>query len=161
MPAKPAPKARLGESVASLPPPPKRGEPLNIVVARSKVAGGKLHLSVEAPKLLRGYPGAKVLVKHVYRLQEDTTEREEYRILLRSSLNGKEHPPSLARFGDSYALPDDHAGFVVHEHTLPASGEALLRFEVGAEYTVGSWKTEQVDVHEQEQRSGEVRIQLT
>lgn len=149
---------RLGSDLA---PAPKNGEPLNVVVARTVVMGGKLTLKVEVPTELRGRPGGKLLVKHVYRLQEHSTEREEYRILLRSSLDGQEHPPSLARFGDNYALPDDYSGFVVHEYTLPTKAEALLHFSVGAEYTVGSWKTQDVDVHEQKMGTGDVRIRLS
>lgn len=152
-----APKARLGEDML----PPPRGEPVNVIVARSKVMAGKLTLTVEAPAQLRAHPGSTLLVKHVYRLQEHSPEREEYRILLRSSLDGKAHAPSLARFGDNYAMPDDYAGFIVHEYQLPATGEAVLKFEVGAEYTVGSWKSQDVDVHEQRHQEGQIRIRLS
>lgn len=152
-----APTKRLGEEMLA----PPRGEPVNLVVARSKVMAGKLTLTMEAPATLRAHPGSKLLVKHVYRLQEHSPDREEYRILLRSSLNGKEHAPSLARFGDNYAMPDDYSGFVVHEYQLPATGEAVLKFEVGAEYTVGSWKSQDVEVHEQAHHEGELRIRLS
>ena len=143
-----------------MPGPPRKGEPANLVVARSEVVEGKVHLKVEAPKELRANPGAKLLVKHVYRLQEGSTDMEEYRILLRSSLDGKEHPPSLQRFGDSYALADDYSGFVVHEHRLPASGTCRLDFEVGCEYTVGDWKTAEVDLHERKDGKGTVTIRV-
>ena len=92
-------KASLGDDILA---PRRKGEPVNVVVARTEVVAGQIRLKVDAPKTVRGAPGAKLLVKHVYRLQEGTTQREEYRILLRSNLNGKEHPPSLGRFGDTY-----------------------------------------------------------
>ena len=141
-------------------PPLRKGEPVNVVVARTQVVAGQVHLKVEAPQTVRGAPGAKLLVKHVYRLQEHSNDREEYRILLRSNLNGKEHAPSLGRFGDTYAMPDDYSGFLVHEYVLPASGKAELSFEVAAEYTIGDWKSERVDTHQVKRAVGDVKILL-
>lgn len=150
-------KASLGDGLMQL---KRRGEPLNLVLARTDVSGGKVRLKLEAPKTFRGAPGAKILVKHVYRLQEHSPQREEYRVLLRTRLNGKEHPPSLGRFGDNYAMPDDYSGYLMHEWTLPASGKVRLEFEVAAEYTIGSWKTEQVESHEVQRFEGDVEIVL-
>lgn len=149
-------KGTLGEDL--MPPPLRKGEPANLVVARTDVVAGEVRLHVEAPKEVRGRPGGKLLVKHVYRLQEDSNEEEEYRVLLRSNLGGKEHAPSLARFGDNFALIDDYSGFLVHEYTLPASGETYLDFEVAAEYTVGSWKTDKVSRHVLKRGEGSVRV---
>jgi hypothetical protein len=148
-------KATLGDDVL---PPLRKGEPVNVVVARTEVVAGQVRLKVEAPKTVRGAPGAKLLVKHVYRLQEHSKDREEYRVLLRSTFNGKEHPPSLARFGDAYGLTDDYSGFLMHEYVLPASGEGELSFEVAAEYTVGDWKEVQVDSHQIKRGSGDVKV---
>jgi hypothetical protein len=150
-------KATLGDDILA---PRRKGEPVNLVVARTEVVAGQIRLKVEAPKTVRGGPGAKLLVKHVYRLQEHSTEREEYRVLLRSNLNGKEHPPSLGRFGDAYGLVDDYSGFLVHEYVLPASGEGTLSFEVAAEYTVGDWKDVRVDSHQVKRAVGDVKIVL-
>ena len=158
MPAKaPAKRARLGDDV---PKAPRKGEPTNVVVARTEVVAGEVRLRLDGEQTVRGVPGGKLLVKHVYRLQEGSTEKEEYRILLRSRLDGKEHPPSVARFGDHFALPDDYSGFVVHEYRLPASGTARLEFEVGAEYTVGDWRTPEVEAHDLKQGKGRVTIQV-
>lgn len=150
-------KATLGDDLL---PPLRKGEPVNVVVARTDIVAGEIRLKSEAPQVVRGAPGAKLLVKHVYRLQEHSSEREEYRILLRSTLNGKEHAPSLGRFGDAYAMPDDYSGFLVHEYVLPASGVAQLSFEVAAEYTVGDWKSVRVDKHLIKRAVGDVKIQL-
>lgn len=136
----------------------RKGEPVNVVVARSEVVAGQVRLKVEAPKVVRGAPGAKLLVKHVYRLQEGSPDREEYRILLRSTFNGKEHAPSLGRFGDAYAMPDDYSGFLVHEYVLPATGAGNLSFEVAVEYTVGDWKEVRVDTHQVRRAVGDVKI---
>lgn len=148
-------KASLGDDFR---PALRKGEPVNLVVARTEVVAGEVRLKVDAPKTIRGAPGAKLLVKHVYRLQEHSPDREEYRILLRSTLNGKEHAPSLGRFGDAYAMPDDYSGFLVHEYVLPASGEGDLSFEVAAEYTIGDWKSERVDTHQVKRAVGDVKI---
>ncbi|MEK6976635.1 MAG: hypothetical protein AABY18_09865 [Candidatus Thermoplasmatota archaeon] len=150
-------KATLGDGLVA---PLRKGKPVNLVVARSEVVAGQIRLKVDAPKTIRGAPGAKLLVKHVYRLQEGSPDREEYRILLRSTLNGKEHAPSLGRFGDAYAMPDDYSGFLVHEYILPASGAVNLAFEVAAEYTIGDWKTETVDQHQIRRAEGDVKIVL-
>lgn len=152
---KPAP-ARLGGDLA----PPARGEPLNLIVARSHIVGGTVRVELQAPAVARGAPGGKLLVKHAYRLQEDSKEREEYRFLLRSRLGPKEHAPSLARYGDAYGVPEDIGGFLVHEYVLPAKGPVTLEFEVGAEYTIGSWKSVDVDHHEVKQLKAEIQIQL-
>lgn len=150
------PTKRLGEDIA----PVRRGEPLNLIVARSRIVAGGVRLDLQAPAEVQGYPGAKVLVKHAYRLQEDSPQREEYRFLLRSRLGNKEHAPSLARFGDVYGVPEDIGGFLVHEYVLPASGEVVLTVEVGAEYTVGSWKSTDVDKHDIQQAQAEIRIRV-
>lgn len=148
---------RLGADIV----PARRGEPINLIVARSRIVAGGVRLDLQAPAQVQGYPGAKILVKHAYRLQEDSPQREEYRFLLRSRLGNKEHAPSLARFGDVYGVPEDIGGFLVHEHVLPASGEVVLTVEVGAEYTVGSWKTPDVDKHDIQQAQAEIRILVT
>lgn len=159
MPAKTArPATRLGDDIL---PAPRRGEPTNVVVARTEVVAGEVRLKVDTPAVVRGTPGGKLLVKHVYRLQESSMDKEEYRILLRSALDGKEHAPSLARFGDNYAVTDDYSGFVVHEYKLPASGTATLTFEVGAEYTVGDWKSTDVETYDVKQGKGQVQIRLS
>jgi hypothetical protein len=147
--------ATLGDDIL---PPLRKGEPVNVVVARTEIVAGEVRLKVDAPKTVRGAPGAKLLVKHVYRLQEHSSEREEYRILLRSNFNGKEHAPSLGRFGDAYAMPDDYSGFLVHEYVIPPSGEGELSFEVAAEYTVGDWKSIRVDKHLIKRAVGDVKI---
>ncbi len=158
MPAKATTKrASLGDDLLKA---PRKGEPTNVVVARTEVVAGQVRLKLDGAKEVRGTPGGKLLVKHVYRLQEGSTDKEEYRILLRSSLDGKEHPPSLARFGDNYAVTDDYSGFVVHEYKLPASGTAILDFEVGAEYTVGDWKSADVETHDLKQGKGKLTIRL-
>lgn len=148
-------KGRLGESLV---PPQRKGEPVNLVVARTDVVAGEVRMHVEAPKEIQARAGSKLLVKHVYRLQEDSSDEEEYRVLLRSNLGGKEHPPSLARFGDNFALIDDYSGFLVHEYTLSTKGETYLDFEVATEYTVGSWKTEEVSKHILKRGEGSVRV---
>ena len=150
-------KASLGDELVQV---KRRGEPLNLVLARTHVVNGEVRLKIEAPATFRGSPGAKLLVKHVYRLQEGSMDKEEYRILLRSALDGKEHAPSLARFGDNYAVTDDYSGFVVHEYKLPASGTCTLTFEVGAEYTVGDWKSTDVETYDVKQGKGQVQIRL-
>ncbi len=151
------PTARLGADLE----PARRGEPINLIIARSRIVAGGVRLELQAPSEVQGYPGAKLLVKHAYRLQEDSPQREEYRFLLRSRLGNKEHAPSLARFGDVYGVPEDIGGFLVHEHVLPASGEVVLAVEVGAEYTVGSWKSTDVDRHDVQQAQAEIRIRVT
>lgn len=148
------PAARLGDDLVA----PRRGEPLNLIVGRSHIVGGGVRLELNAPATVRGVPGAKVLVKHAYRLQEDSPQREEYRFLLRSRLGNKEHAPSLARFGDVYGVPEDVGGFLVHEYVLPATGPVKLEVEVGAEYTVGSWKSVDVDEHQVKQAKAEILI---
>lgn len=155
------PTQRLGEDVPQQPMAPgparRKGEPVNVVVARSEVMGGQVRMRLDAPAMVQGKAGETLLVKHVYRLQEDSPEREEYRILLRSRLGGTEHAPSLARFGDNYAMPDDYSGFLVHEYKL-ARGEHVLEFDVGVEYTVGSWKSTEVEAYDQRAAKGQVRV---
>lgn len=149
-------KATLGDDMPAS--PARKGEPVNLVVCRTDIVAGEVRLKVEAPREIQGKVGGKLLVKHVYRLQEDSKSQEEYRVLLRSKLGGKEHPPSLGRFGDNYALIDDYSGFLVHEYTLPGKGETYLDFEVAAEYTVGDWRSAQVERHIIKRGEGSVRV---
>lgn len=156
----PAPAARSGHDLRlgdDLPTTP-RGEALNLIVARSHIVAGKILLDTAAPPAVRAQRGQKIQVKHVYRLEENSADKEEYRFLLRSSLGGREHPPSLARHGDVYAMPEDVGGYLVHEFTATGSGVQTLAFEVGVEYVVGDWKQTVVKHHDQKQVKGEIRV---
>lgn len=146
--------ARLGDDV----PAGKPGEPMSIIVAKSHIVAGKVRLDVQAPATLQVRRGQKLLIKHVYRAEEDSKEKEEYRFLLRSNLNGKDHAPSIARIGDIYAVAEDVAGYLVHEHVTSGSGRQELTFEVGAEYVVGGWKDPTVTAFDQQQAKGKISI---
>ena len=155
--AKPAPKAaapakperaarpaaaRLGDDLGGAAPRLSR-EPVSLIVARTDIVGGQVRMALNGKGGLTVARGQVVHVKHPYRLQEHSTEREEYRVLLKSSLDGKPHAPALARIGDQWGVPEDINGYLQHEYTFATPGLHTVEFEVGAEYCVMSWgKTE-------------------
>ena len=133
-------------------------EPLSIMLARTDIVGGKVRIRRMAPTVFRVARGQVVHVKHTYRLQEHSEEREEYRFLLKSSLGGKVHPPSLARLGDQWGVPEDISGYLQHEYTFATGGRHTLTFDVGAEYTVMDWGDTEVKALEREDLSGTIEI---
>lgn len=149
------PKAtRLGEDEA----PKLSREPVSIVVARSHIVAGGVRIKAEAPPALRVAKGQVIHVKHAYRLQEDSPEKEEYRFLLKSRLGSREHAPSLARLGDQWGVPEDIGGYLQHEYTLSQPGRTTLEFEAGAEYCVMGWGDSTVQALDRKDLSGKVDV---
>ena len=149
--------ARLGDETPAAAPRTAR-EPVNVIVAKSDIDGGKVHINLQKVGPVRAVRGQTLYVKHVYRLQEDSPEEEEYRFLLRSSLGGKEHSPSLARFGDVYAITDDVGGYLVHEYKLDKVGTHALEFSVGTEYVVMGWKDHAVKAMDRQELKGSIQV---
>jgi len=157
-PRPPVAKGRLGAEM--LPPPaaaPSR-DPVSIVVARSEIVDGGARIKAQSPPVVRVARGQVVHVKHAYRLQEASLDKEEYRFLLKSRLAGREHPPSLARLGDQWGVPEDVSGYLQHEYTMSATGTHRLEFEAGAEYCVMGWKDTTVKALDRKDLSGAVDI---
>lgn len=148
---------RLGDDVPSLAPKLSR-EPVTLIVAKTDIAGGKVRIRKLAPAVLRVAKGQVVHVKHAYRLQEHSESREEYRFLLKSSLDGTAHLPSLARLGDQWGVPEDVSGYLQHEFTLSAPGRHTITFEVGSEYCIMDWGDTDVKALEREEATGKVDV---
>lgn len=162
-PPKPASLSRLGDDVAPAagagsPAPKLSREPVSVVVARTDIVGGGVRVKPNAPTVLRVAKGQVVHVKHAYRLQEHSPEKEEYRFLLKSRLGGVEHAPSLARLGDQWGLPEDIGGYLQHEYTLSQPGRTTLEYEVGAEYCVMGWGDSTVQALDRKDLNGKVDI---
>jgi len=137
VPKTPTPE-RLGDAIPSAAPRLSR-EPVTLIVARTDVVAGGVRVKSTGPSAVRVAKGQVVHVKHAYRLQEHSPEKEEYRFLLKSKLAGREQPPKLARLGDQWGVPEDVSGYLQHEYTLSQTGRHVLEFEVGSEYTVMDW----------------------
>jgi hypothetical protein len=133
-------------------------EPVTIIVARTDVVGGGVRLKSTGPSALRVAKGQVVHVKHAYRLQEHSPEKEEYRFLLKSKLGGRESPPKLARLGDQWGVPEDISGYLQHEYTLSTPGRHVLEFEVGSEYCIMDWGDTSVQAMDRKDLSGKIDI---
>jgi hypothetical protein len=163
-PPRPAPvaAARLGDDLpratATGPAPRLSREPVSIVVARSDIVAGGVRVKANAPSVLRVARGQVVHLKHAYRLQEASPEKEEYRFLLKSSLGGQAHAPSLARLGDQWGVPEDIGGYLQHEYTLARPGPTTLSWETGAEYCVMGWGDGTVQALDQKTLSGRIDV---
>jgi hypothetical protein len=157
MPSKTAARTttRLGDDAPRL-----QREPVSIIVARSDISGGKVRITSKAEPVLRVAKGQILHVKHPYRIQEDSEDREEYRFLLKSSLAGDEHQPSLARIGDKWGVPEDVAGYLVHPYTCTKAGRFTLEFEVGAEYCVMDWGQTDVKALERKDLKGSITVEV-
>jgi hypothetical protein len=159
--ARPPPVAprpsRLGEDLLPAPARLTR-EPLSIVLAKTDIAGGRVNIKPLKVGPIRVARGQVVHVKHAYRLQEESAEREEYRFLLRSKVGGKEHPPSLARIGDQWGESEDISGYLQHEYVLDVPGTHQLSFEVGAEYTVMAWGETAVQAMDRKDMTGTIQV---
>ena len=154
--ARPQPVSRLGDDLPAA--APLSREPMSLMVARTDVVTGKVRIRKLAPAVFRVARGQVVHVKHTYRLQEHSEEREEYRFLLRSALDGKAHAPSLARLGDQWGVPEDVSGYLQHEYRFATAGRFTLTFDVGAEYTVMEWGDTEVKSLEREDLSGTIEV---
>jgi hypothetical protein len=149
-----APVGRLGDDVA----PRLSREPVSIIVAKTDVVAGGVRIRASSPSVLRVAKGQVVHVKHAYRLQEHSPEREEYRFLLKSRLGGREHAPSLARLGDQWGIPEDISGYLQHEYALGQPGTHTLEFEVGSEYCVMGWGDTAVQALERKELKGAIDV---
>ncbi|MFA5945215.1 MAG: hypothetical protein WC876_12205, partial [Candidatus Thermoplasmatota archaeon] len=109
---------------------------------------------------LRVAKGQVVHVKHAYRLQEHSPEKEEYRFLLKSKLAGREQPPKLARLGDQWGVPEDISGYLQQEYTCSQPGRYVLEFEVGAEYCIMDWGDTSVQAMDRKDLTGKIDIHV-
>lgn len=139
---------------------PLSREPRSLIVARTDIVAGKVRIVREAAALDVAR-GQLVHVKHPYRLQEHSGEREEYRFLLKTRLDGVDHPPSLARLGDQWGVPEDISGYLQHEYTFTRPGLHTIEFEVGAEYTVMAWGDTDVKHLDRKDLKGSVDVRVT
>lgn len=147
--------ARLGEEMVQAKP---SREPISLIVARTDIVAGGVRIKALAPSVVRVARGQVVHVKHAYRLQEHSPDREEYRFLLKSNLGGHSPPPSLARHGDQWGVPEDINGYVQHEHKLSQPGTYSLEFEVGAEYCVMGWSDTTVKALDRKDLKGRIDV---
>jgi hypothetical protein len=153
---KPTPIARLGDN---LPTAPKLSrEPVTIIVARTEIVAGGVRIKPTAPTVVRVAKGQVVHVKHAYRLQEHSPEREEYRFLLKSKIGGRELAPKLARLGDQWGVPEDLSGYLQQEYTLSQPGQHVLEYEVGSEYCIMGWGDTTVQALDRKDLAGKVDI---
>jgi hypothetical protein len=158
VPKTPTPQ-RLGDDIAAgLGVPKLSREPLTIIVARTDVVAGGVRIKSTGPSALRVAKGQVVHVKHAYRLQEHSPEKEEYRFLLKSKLAGREMPPKLARLGDQWGVPEDISGYLQHEYTLSLPGRHVLEFEVGSEYCIMDWGDTSVQAMDRKDLTGKIDI---
>lgn len=145
---------RLGDDVA----PRLSREPVTLILAKTDIAGGKVHIRQKAPAVLRVAKGQVLHVKHAYRLQEHSEDREEYRFLLKSSLGDEVHAPSLARLGDQWGIPEDISGYLQHEYKPTKPGRYTLAFEIGSEYCIMGWGDTEVQALERADYQGSVDL---
>lgn len=160
VPKTPTPQ-RLGDDLAPVtggPPPKLSREPVTVIVARTDVVAGSVRLKSTGPSAIRVAKGQVVHVKHAYRLQEHSPEKEEYRFLLKSKLGANEQSPKLARLGDQWGVPEDISGYLQHEYTLSQPGRHVLEFEVGSEYTVMDWGDTDVQAMDRKDLIGKIDI---
>jgi hypothetical protein len=159
VPRTPTPQ-RLGDDIpfAGGPAPKLSREPMAIIVARTDVVAGGVRLKSTGPSAVRVAKGQVVHVKHAYRLQEHSPEKEEYRFLLKSKLGGREQAPKLARLGDQWGIPEDISGYLQHEYTLAQPGRHVLEFEVGSEYCVMDWGDTSVQQMDRKDLAGKIDI---
>ena len=152
---------RLGddlEPVTGGPAPKLSREPVSVIVARTDVVAGEVRLKSTGPSSIRVAKGQVVHVKHAYRLQENSPEKEEYRFLLKSRLGGREQPPRLARLGDQWGVPEDISGYLQHEFTLDRPGRHVLEFEAGSEYCVMDWGDTAVQALDRKNLAGKIDV---
>ncbi|HJQ93108.1 MAG TPA: hypothetical protein VJ874_02355 [Candidatus Thermoplasmatota archaeon] len=133
-------------------------EPVTILVARTDVVAGGVRIKSTGPSAVRVAKGQVVHVKHAYRLQEHSPEKEEYRFLLKSKVAGREQAPKLARLGDQWGVPEDISGYLQHEYTLAQPGRHVLEFEVGSEYCVMDWGDTTVQQMDRKDLAGKIDI---
>lgn len=132
---------------------------MELVVARADVKGGEVEMEVEDPGGLEVKAGSELLLKFPYKLKENSREREEYRFLLRTRVDGQETAPaSLARWGDQWGWPDEVWGTIQQRIPLEAPGEHVVDFEVLAEYIVAPWGSTAADVCEREEATGRLVV---
>lgn len=131
-------------------------EPVNLVVARARIAGGVM-LEREAPAELRVTSGSEVLVKFPFRFDEVSADREDYTVILRTRLDGEALQEEMFEGRDHPARDDGRRGFLVHRHRVMASGTHTLEFQAVVRLARSAWKGDDADLNEAEVE-GQVRL---
>lgn len=132
-------------------------ETLSIVVARAIIAG-EPKIDIVAPAEVRAKVHQPIQVKFSYRLEETSTEREEWTFTLKSQVGPKSPPGVTARWKDRRVLADDLWGTLMQEFAFDAPGRYEGGFEVEAHYAQSDWTTKKPGA--KAERRGQGRFSL-
>lgn len=111
----------------------------NVIVARARIAGG-VRLEREAPDEIRVASGQEILVKVPFRFDEVGDAREDYRIVLRTSIGGGPSMEERVEAKDRTGRSDARRGIVMQRHRLEEAGEHALAFAVQVDVERTPWQ---------------------
>lgn len=106
---------------------------INVIVARVKIVG-RVEMLDEAPELLRGAPGDRLVVKFPFMYEEVSRGKDDFRLQLTSKFAGREAESARHEHTDRRGLTDDQRGFIMQDYLLPAPGMYELEWRAAAEY---------------------------
>lgn len=130
-----------------------------IVVAHTTI-DEVVAVETHPPEVVEARVGEMLEVIHRYSIVERSRERDEFRIVLTSSLGDESPPPILRRIGDQWGSPLDLQGILVQTYELSERGEHDLAFEVQAEHVVAGWVSGEVSEWANVKREGTIRVRV-
>ena len=101
--------------------------------------GGKFRFATAKPAVFRGPPGAEAEFVLVVGYEEDSPQREHFRVTFTAEFDGRSLGTRKAKFRDIPLYPDAERRALVFHARLPAEGSARGSFEVTATYAKGPW----------------------
>jgi hypothetical protein len=116
---------------------PRVAADVNLIVAKADIVGG-VRIRTEAPEMVEGPAGARLLVKFAYKFEEMSKAEDSFRVQLTSKLGKAAAAPALFEHRDRRGVADDKRGFVMQAYDLPKAGEHMLEWRAAAEYMHGA-----------------------
>lgn len=134
-------------------------EPVPIIVAKAKVKGAA-QIDVQPVAEVVVKARQPVHVKYLYRLEEASTEKENWRFQLSASIGGVRPAPASADWKDRWGRNDSLWGVLQQEFVFDRPGTYTGSFKVDARYAEGAWGSGASSKQSERTAQGEFRVKV-
>lgn len=137
----------------------KTVEPLPLIVAKAKVKGAA---EIELPSVpeLQVKANQPIHVKYLYRLEELSKDKEQWRFQLASKIGTQSPAPAAADWSDRWGRDDSLWGVLQQEFVFEKPGTYLGSFTVDARYSQSDWSSGQLKKKAEKTAQGKFKIKV-
>jgi hypothetical protein len=134
-------------------------EPVPVIVAKAKVKGVA---EIELQQLGEIVVKAKqpVHVKYLYRLEELSKDKENWRFQLASAIGTQKPAPTTANWEDRWGRNDSLWGVLQQEFIFERPGNYDGSFQVDAKYSESEWGSKTVKKQNEKTAQGRFKIKV-